>query len=255
MVAEPRGAAGRLAFLLKLIADGPRTFTLKYLVARSGLPTSTVHRLLQELVRSSLVDRAAGQAYRPGSELHLLASRLVAKFDLVSCARPFLEQLGASWKETVVLCAYNPAGRNAAIADVVPTPHPLRYAIEAGDVIELPWGSLGKAILASLPAEHRALLLKDRMIGPISGRPLPPVAEMEVTFATIRMQGWSRHNDVENDLAGIAAPVFGLGNEVLGCVGVTMPARRFAIHPEELLSNAVRDAGIAISERARIAQS
>jgi DNA-binding IclR family transcriptional regulator len=254
-MAEPRGAAGRLAYLLKLIAEGPCTFTLKDLTARSALPSSTVHRLLQELVRSSLIERSAGQGYRPGRELYLLASRLVAKFEFVRCSRPYIEQLEQAWQETVVLCAYSPAGRNAAIADVVPTPHPLRYAIEVGDVIELPWGSLGKAILASLPAEHRVVLLREQMVGPISGRPLPPVSEMEANLAAIRTQGWSLHYDEENDLAGIAAPIFGPGDAILGCVGVTMPARRFGFHDEAALSKAVRDAAIAISEKARIAQS
>lgn len=255
MTDVPKGAAGRLAYLLKLIADGPHSFTLTTLSERSGLPTSTVHRLLQELVRSGLIERAEGQAYRAGWELYLLASRMVARFDLIRCARPFLEELGAHWKETVVLCAYSPAGRNAVISDLVLTPHPLRYAIDVGVIIELPWGSLGRAILAHLPIEHRRVILSEHKIGPISGRPLPELATMEANLAQDRAQGFSRHYDPENDLAGIASPIFGRGNEVLGCVGVTMPAKRFGFHAEEELARAVREASAALSEKARIAQS
>ena len=37
----PRGAADRLAYLLKLIAAGPPQFTLGELAASAGLPTSS----------------------------------------------------------------------------------------------------------------------------------------------------------------------------------------------------------------------
>jgi len=255
LIVEPRGAVGRLVHLLKLIGSGPPTFTLTELAIRASLPTSTVHRLLQELVRSNLVERSSSRAYRPGRELYLLASRMVAKFDIVGCARPFLEELGEQWKETVVLCIYSPSALNAVVSDLVLTPHPLRYGIETGDVIELPWGSLGRAILAHLPSEHRIAILDVRKIGPISGRRMPSLADMEAILAGIRAQGHARHCDPENDLAGIASPIFGRGNEVLGCLGVTMPARRFGLHSEEQLSQALRSAAVALSERARISQS
>ena len=76
--AAPRGAADRLAYLFKLVAGGPPQFTLGELAERADLPASSVHRLLQALVRSGLVERGQGQSYRPGRELHRLASQLVA---------------------------------------------------------------------------------------------------------------------------------------------------------------------------------
>ncbi|HTN14728.1 MAG TPA: IclR family transcriptional regulator [Sphingomonadaceae bacterium] len=251
----PSGAAGRLAYLLKLIADGPQTFSLGQLTERSKLPTSTVHRLLQELVRSGLVERCPGQAYRPGRDLYLLASRLISQFDLTRCARPFLEELMKNWQETVVLCAYSPTDLNAVIADVVQTPNPFRYAVTVGGVIELPWGSLGRAILAHLPEDERKEVFGLQKVGPITGRPLPPPAEMEADLAMIREQGHSRFHDPENDLSGIASPIFGRDDEVLGCVGVTMPAKRYSLHSEDSLAQAVRDAALRVSERARIAQT
>ncbi|OJW57082.1 MAG: hypothetical protein BGO57_03215 [Sphingomonadales bacterium 63-6] len=251
----PSGAAGRLAYLLKLIADGPQAFSLGQLSERSKLPTSTVHRLLQELVRSGLVERGAAQSYRPGRDLYLLASRLISQFDLVRCARPFLEELVEQWQETVVLCAYSPAAGSAVIADAVHTPNPFRYAVAIGGVIELPWGSLGKAILANLPEDRRKVVFGLGTVGPISGRSPPSPEVLESELALIRKQGHSRYHDPENDLSGIASPIFGREGEVLGCIGVTMPAKRYGLHLEDDLSSAVRETASRISERARIAQT
>jgi DNA-binding IclR family transcriptional regulator len=126
----PSGAADRLAYLLKLVAHGPDRFSLGDLAARARLPASTVHRLLQVMVRAGLVERGAHQTYRPGREFYAMASQLVARFDVIRSARPLLEGLVERWHETAVLCTYNPTDRRATIADVVMTPHPLRFAVE-----------------------------------------------------------------------------------------------------------------------------
>ena len=246
----PRGSADRLIHLLKLIAAGPYHFSLGDLAARAQLPASTVHRLLQVLLRAGLTERGPGQSYRVGRELYRIASQLVARFDLTRSAHPLLEQLVSEWHETAVLCAYSPAARRAVIADVVMTPHPLRFSVEKGNAIELPWGSIGRAILAFLTPGEIEAVLRDAKVGPISGRSRPPRDEMEGELAAIRKDGFARYFNPGFDLAGIAAPVFGSGHEILGCIGVTMPSRRYRQHAQDQLALAVRDAARELSSLA-----
>lgn len=251
----PRGAADRLAYLLKLIASGPSRFSLGDLSDRAGLPPSSVHRLLQALVRSGLVERGLAQSYRPGRELHRLASQLVANFDLVRVARPFLDALVAQWHETAVLCIYSPAQRKAIIADVADTPHPLRFAVARGGEISLPWGSLGRAILAHLPASETEAILREARVGPLTGRPRSARQEVIAELAAIRDEGTARYFDPRYDIAGIAAPIFGVDREIYGCIGVTMPSSRYQLHLEDDLSVAVRDAAMKLSALAAISHS
>ena len=255
MIQIPGGSAGRLVHLLKLVATGPSTFALGELVERSGLPPSSVHRLLKEMVSSGLVERGAGQAYKPGRELFRLASQLVSRFDLARSARPFLESLVEDWKETAVLCVYSPTSHNAVIADVVPTPHPLRFAVEIGGVIALPWGSLGRAILAFLPPGEIEAVIREATVGPISGQPRSPRGVLETELSSIREHGFSQFFDSSNDIAGIASPVFGAGREILGCLGVTMPSKRYQLHTQDDLAIAVRSAAQDLTDHARIAYS
>lgn len=255
MLNPPRGAADRLAYLLKLIASGPPRFSLGDLSERAGLPASSVHRLLQALLRSGLVERGQGQSYRPGRELHRLASQLVAKFDLTRSARPFLEALVDQWHETAVLCVYSPAARKAVIADVANTPHPLRFAVERGGEISLPWGSLGRAILAFLPPGEIEAIMRETTVGPLTGRPRSTRHEMEAELVTIRAEGYARYYDPRYDIAGIAGPVFGANREILGCIGVTMPSKRYQLHVEDDLALVVRAAAVRLSEQAAISHS
>jgi DNA-binding IclR family transcriptional regulator len=251
----PRGSGDRLVYLLKLIAGGAPQFSLGELAERAGLPPSSVHRLLQVLLRSGFVERGAGQSYRAGRELHRLASQLVAGFDLVRSARPFLEALVSQWHETAVLCVYSPISRTATIADVVVTPHPLRFAVERGVEISLPWGSLGHAILAFLSDGEIEVVLRECTVGPLTGRPRSTRAKMHEELALVRERGFARYYDPRYDIAGIAAPIFDANREILGCLGVTMPSKRYQLHLEDDLALAVREAAQKLSEMAAISHS
>ncbi len=255
MTEVPRGAADRLAYLLKLVATAPSRFSLSEIAARAQLPQSSVHRLLQVLVRAGLVERSAGQTYRAGRELHRLASQLVARFDLTRSARPLLEDLVANFHETAVLCVYSPLQHRAVIADVALTPHALRFAVERGVEIELPWGSLGRAILAFLTPGEIEMVIREARNGPLTGRPRLPRPELESDLAQIRTNGFSRYFDPHIEIAGIAGPIFGADGEVLGCIGVTMPSKRYQLHLEDNLVLAVREAAQKLSEQAAIAHS
>ncbi len=248
----PHGAADRLAHLIKLIASGPDRFSLSELSERSGLPASSVHRLLKSLLSGGLVERGGGQSYRPGRELYRLASDLLSRFDIVRSARPLLEALVSDWHETAVLCLYSPASHKAVIADVVPTPHPLRFAVERGIEISLPWGSLGRAVLAYLPKAEIEIIMREATVGPLSGRPRSNRRELSAELEKIRSDGSARYYDSRYDIAGIASPVFGRGNLILGCIGVTMPSMRYQLHTEDDLSVAVQHAANTLSELAQM---
>lgn len=251
----PIGSAGKIIYLLKLIVAGPHQFSLGDLAGRAQLPVSSVHRLLQEMVRSGLIERGKDQSYRTGRELHRLASQIVSRFDLTRSAHPLLEKLVEDWQETAVLCAYSPVGRNAVIADAVLTPHALRFAVEKGQEVSLPWGSLGRAILAFLPAGEIEAVMREAKAGPITGQPRSPRPEIHQDLHEIRANGFSRYYNPDNDIAGIASPIFDGTGAVLGCVGVTMPSQRYQLHIEDDLALAVRASASKLSERASIAQT
>lgn len=255
MANVPRGAADRVAYLLKLVAAGPASFSLSDIAERAVLPQSTVHRLLQALVRSGLVERGASQTYRPGRELNRMASQLVSRFDLVSTARPWLKELVGNWNETAVLCIYSPVEQIAIIADVELTTHPLRFAVDRGVEISLPWGSLGRAVLAFLPDGEIEAIIRRSHIGPLTGRPRLPRDELERELATVRANHYSRYFDPAIDIAGIAAPIFRSDGAILGCIGVTMPSSRYQLHLEDNLVLAVVEAARMITEAAAISHS
>jgi len=242
------GTGPRLIQILRLIAEGGRGFSLKEIAARADLPPSSVHRLLQVLARAGMVERGPQLSYGPGRELYRMASILRARFDLGGAARPFLERLWSQWQETTVLCVFNPTSRTGTIMDVLLTTHPLRFAIEIGMELALPWGSLGQAMLANLAAADVDAVLRSATTGPLSGRPLAPRAEILADLTHIRERGYADYFDPNYDVAGVAAPLFGRDGKLIGCLGITMPSQRFELHDRDGMTAAVRGAAAELSE-------
>ena len=84
--------------------DNETEWTLKNLVERLDLPMTTVHRQLSTLVaRGYLVQDQIRKSYRVGPRLLLLSSTVLSHSDLRSTARPELERLSSTVKETINL--------------------------------------------------------------------------------------------------------------------------------------------------------
>lgn len=221
-----RGSGLRTIALLKLVAESDGPFTLSQFAQRAALPSSSVHRLLQPLLREGLVERTHKQCYQVGSEFLRIASLVIRQVDASRLARPILQRLWAEWEETASLCLYKQDGHFAVVVETIQTPHPLRFIIEPFAEVSLSWGSLGRAILAYLPPEAAAAALRRPGLGPLSGMPPPSVKEMAHMTAEIREQGFAYYRNDDIDAAGVAAPIFWEDGRVLGSIGVTAPARR-----------------------------
>ena len=250
MTERPSGSAERLIFLLKLVAESDREMSLSEIAERSAMPISSAHRLLQVLVKAHILERGDGQSYRVGLEYHRIASALLRRFDLARYSKPFLQDLVDEWNETAVLCTYNPVARRAIVTERMMTSHPLRFGVDIGLEIELPWGSLGRAVLAHLPAGVAHAILHESHAGPLSGKPRPAYREMDHIMADIRAEGFAHYCDPDLDLAGIAAPIFGIEDKIIGCIGITMPSERFQYHQREKLGRSISEAAQELSSMA-----
>jgi DNA-binding IclR family transcriptional regulator len=243
---KERGSGARLLLLLDIIAGVEGDFVLKDLATRARLPVSSVHRLLQILVKAGLVERAGSVAYRPGRELFRLASRVLRHMDYATVAKPFVKALWDRWQETAVFSLYRPANHSALVVELIQTPHPLRHVLEPDTELSLLWGSLGRSILAHLPQEEFAAAYAKAGLGPITHEPPVSAAVLAQELEKIRNDGVAVFNSEAAELAGVAAPVFA-GGVVIGSLGVTQPTYRFARLDIEALAADVRKGAAALS--------
>jgi DNA-binding IclR family transcriptional regulator len=218
--------------ILRAVADEPAT--LAELVARTGLPRATAHRLAVALEGHRLVRRTAAGAWAPGpglaelnrsgADLGEVAGRhLAALRDTSGESAQFYVRDGA-WR--VCLAA---AERATGLRDTVPV----------GARLPMTAGSAAHALLAFAPAEEVTPLL-------------PSASFTARTLLDVRRRGWA-HSIAEREpgVASLSAPVRDATGGVLGAVSISGPVERLGRRPAPEVVSAVLEAAGAIGRAAR----
>lgn len=139
---------GRAATILNIVAEGRGQLTLTDLSNRSGLPRSTVHRIVQELEREYFVIRqshAGGYSLGPG----VLKFGMNSHLTLVAGMRPTLISLAQAVNENVELAVFS--GREVLVVDQVVSTARLQAVTKIGKSFSLHGSCIGKSLLAQLP--------------------------------------------------------------------------------------------------------
>ncbi|MBU7575187.1 MAG: IclR family transcriptional regulator [Hydrogenophaga sp.] len=197
-----------------------QALTLHELAARTGFYKSTILRLLASLIRFGCVQQLPDASYKLGYAVMKWGSVYRQSLRMEDHVAPVLNRLvdltgeGASYfrrEGDVRLCLFRVDPR-----------HSVRDHIYAGQVLPLGQGAAGRALVefdgppASWPATRVIFTVGER----------------------------------EPDIAALAAPVFGPGDQVVGSVAISGPSHRFAEAVLPSHTAAVREAAIKLTQHA-----
>lgn len=147
----------RAATILRALENQPKGMTISSLSRETGLPRTTVHRLVASLESQQLLI-ASNDGIQLGPALARLAAS--AHTDVISLSRPAMETLGRRTRETVDLCVYR--GSHAVSVSQFVSDQELRVVSAVGTAYPCHCTAHGKAILAILADEKIAELLGNR---------------------------------------------------------------------------------------------
>lgn len=199
---------------------------LTEITAASGLHKSTVYRLLEVMRRHHFVqfDEATG-VYRVGIRLFELGAVAMAGCGFDKYARPALEELARATGETAHLCVLH----EWEIVDIakVESSFALRIATPVGGRHPAYCTSVGKAILAYLPAEALAAYLGSTELRPLTSKTITSPTLLKAQLRRIADQGYAFDDEeVHEGVRGVAAPVRDYSGEVVAAITITGPASR-----------------------------
>lgn len=231
--------------VLERVARTHRDFSVSELAADLALPRSHVHRLLRTLVDAGYLAQSADtRKYR--SDYHVLA-----------LAGPFAENLPLRVHGGPVLRALSGNARGSSYLAVAHQDAPLiimsdfyrgkkaAHHLGLGDRLPRHASAFGKLFLALMRLPVEAAELKRRTPYTIT-----TLRALREELEAIRRQGYSvnRRENNESQLS-FAAPVYGPAGELLGGVGVAVPAGLVESRGEEHFIRLVVDAAAALSAR------
>ncbi|ONG53164.1 hypothetical protein BKE38_13185 [Pseudoroseomonas deserti] len=232
MAAEARdsqGVVARVAEILRAFAEAGGSLSIKELSQRLDLPPSTLHRLLDQLLETGLVERAAHRRYRVGGEFSRIGALAARKAGMLRLAGPVLQDVARQTTETCMLGLLLPQSLSMMFVDKAAAALPLPYPIRMHRARPLLWGATGLCLLAWLPPPAVEQVLRGAGPSPLDGRAPPRGAALAERLAQIRARGYAlTRGEQTRDAVGLAAPVFGAGQSIVGDLCITLPRARFA---------------------------
>jgi DNA-binding IclR family transcriptional regulator len=183
------------------------------------LSRPTLYRLLHTLAAKGLV-RIEGDPQRFSLDYGVgrLAHSWMAGIDPIAIGRPILERLRQETGETVALFMLRDHLRLCVLE--LTTPNVLKIARGVGETEHIARGASGKAMLAFMPADEVARILRTLPAGIDRKRLLADLAR-------VRSDGFAvSRGEVFVGAVAVAAPYFDDAHRVLGAIGAFGPAAR-----------------------------
>jgi DNA-binding IclR family transcriptional regulator len=229
---NPVAVLDKAVAILASVAEEPATLT--ELVARTGIPRATAHRLAVALEGHRLVRRTEDGAWTTGPGLAELAR---GGTDLAEVAERHLVALRDASGESAQLYVRDGATRVCVAA--AERTSGLRDTVPVGARLPMTAGSAAHALLAFTPVEE-------------VNRLLPNASFTARTLLDVRRRGWA-HSVAEREpgVASLSAPVRDATGAVLGAVSISGPIERLGRRPSPEVVGAVLEAAAAISRAAR----
>ncbi|MBT2412473.1 IclR family transcriptional regulator [Streptomyces sp. ISL-12] len=213
---------GKITEILNAFTLAQPALSLREIQQRTGLPASTVQRLVTNLVANGFLDRSEDKV-RIGVRMAYWAAAASKDLDVLKVVNPVLKSLRDRTGETA--CFFRAEGTQRVCIAVAETPHALRREMSVGKIAPVTVGSSGRVLLAWDPA------LADRVLQD----ELPRLTESTVTdrdelrklVKQTHAEGYAITVGERIDGAsGLAAPVFDAAGDLLGALMVHGPTLR-----------------------------
>jgi len=190
------------------------------LARRTGVNASTVSRVLATLAGRGYVDQTPSGRYRLGIRLVQLGNAVVDRLDVRELAQPVLRELVDAVGETATLSI--PGEHEAVTVDFARSTSSVQSVAQVGRPSVAHATATGKVMLAfghaTLPP------------GPLRRYTSRTIADPRVLVRVVekvRVTGWADAvGEREEDLAALAAPVWGSRGELAAIVGLQGPTAR-----------------------------
>ncbi|MBY4039267.1 IclR family transcriptional regulator [Rhodococcus fascians] len=222
---QPLLVLGKITEILDSFSFDRPTMTLGEIHQNTGLPTSTVQRLVTNLVSQGFLDRN-GDGIRIGIRMAYWAATARKDLDVLSIVNPVLKSIRHATTETV--CFFRAEQQYRVCVAMAETQHALRREMYVGKVIPLSVGSAGRVILA----------YDDEAADRVLAGTLESMTEASITDADAlrallrktRSDGYAiTIGERESSASGLSAPVFDSASDIVGAVTISGPTLRMPL--------------------------
>jgi DNA-binding IclR family transcriptional regulator len=199
---------------------------LREVTQNTGIPKSTVFRILSTLVDLGYVTREPNRSYRINPRLGRLVNDGAASEVLRRLARPLMLELRDTYGETVNLGVQQ--FDKVTYLEVVPSEFALRLQESRGASVPVHASALGKAILAFSPQREVEVLVRGQKLESVTEHTISDSDAFLAELKRVRNTGVAFDRGEGSMLAiCIGAPILDANGNAIAAMSISGPASRF----------------------------
>jgi DNA-binding IclR family transcriptional regulator len=188
---------------------------------RAGLPPSTAHRIVGELLAAGLLEREPDRRVRIGVRLWELATRSSSALGLRQAALPFMERMQARVHEHTQLAVMEQD--EVLFIERLSHPDAVSNVTRIAGRLPLHASSSGLVLLAFAPPQTQERVLAGPLPRLSAATPADP-ATLRRKLAEVRTMGAAiAHGFVEDVSTGLAVPVRDADGSVVAALSAVIP--------------------------------
>lgn len=212
----------KVTAILEAFAADQGELSLTELCRRTGLPSSTVHRIAHELLTHGILERSGSGGYLVGIRLWEISARSPRSSGLRNIAMSFLQDLYEATQQHVQLAILD--GDDALLVEKISDRRAVPTIVRVGERLPLHASGVGKAILARADPQ-----LQERVLaGPLprfTPKTVTSGCELRAVLAKIRHeQAAYSHEELAVGVASCAAPILCQDPLIIAAVSVVVTA-------------------------------
>lgn len=229
----------RLLRVLETFTPARTVQTVSEVGRRAGLPSSTAHRFIGDLVEAGLLERDEDHRVRVGMRLWELATRSSTALRLRQAAMPAMERVQARIGEHTQLAILEQD--EALFLERISSPDATSNVTRVAGRLPLHASSSGLVLLAYAPAELQKRILSGPLVA-LTRATLTDPATVRRKLAEIRQLGHAVAPGYIEDVAtGLAVPVRDRAGTVVAALSVILAREAPTDAALDALRRAARD--------------
>jgi IclR family acetate operon transcriptional repressor len=238
----------RALLIIETLAEDDEGYRLTDLAVRTGLSTSTVHRLLTTLEKRRFVQFDRGESmWHIGAQSFAVGSTFVRRRNFVTQALPYLRKLRDQTRETANLAVVDDGAM--VVLTRVESREIMRSVTKVGGRVPMVASGLGKALLSTYSEENVFAIIRREGMPRLTSKSIVRAGELCKSLHDIRQQGYSV--DDEEALIGlrcVSAVVYDDCSEPLAAISVSGKASRVPNERLPILGKLVQEVAAELTK-------
>ncbi len=234
--------------IIEIVSNEQQDASLSEIARQTGLPKSTVHRLIATLMGRGYLEKTEAGSYKIGLKLFEAVSCYINNLELQTEARPYIAELTSHLGLTSYLGVLD--GDEVVYIEKLDAVSAMKMYYQIGSRMHAYCSSLGKCLLSNYSKAQLDVILEDCSFIKFTPNTIASREELDAEIAKVRKQGWAMDNEeCEKGHRCIGAPIFDYKGDIIAAVSASGDKRVLTDDRIEEVAEAVMKAASRISHR------